>query len=639
MKYRWGLWLFLGVVLTACTLSSEDKAPEPTTQNTSVAGVATNTIEPTEENTPAATTTIEPTAQSLAAPTVDLTDTPLPSPTPTATPSITPPASLTPSINEIVPTDEPTTEPTTAPTSTQPTSAAVAPAPSETPLVAPSPVHTFVAPPTFTPAIWPTQTPITAPATLPAPTQEQGASGSAVVCATCGQLRLRESPGTAGNIITELAANTAVTIIGRTEDNVWVEISLTSGAAGWVATQYLEFTLDLSLVSITGVAENTAFPTAAPVTGPGGGDVVSGVSYTARQIFLNGRAKGNSAYTFTRVGDSITASPYFLTQIGNGAYELGEYGYLGGAISFFSGPNGRGMNPFGASSIAAHNGWSTESVLDPALSDKGICGAAETPLECEYRVVKPSVALIMFGTNDSGGLPTNQYTANLHRIVQISIDMGVIPVLSTIPPKHYDPRTDGRVAEFNQVIIATARTYDIPLWDYYSVMDSLPSDGLAPDGVHPSIPPSGSSVIFDATGLQYGYTVRNLTALQVLYTLWQQVLYDGDSAPPATSDPVIVDPGEPVDPGQPVDSGDCTGTLPARLTVGGQGRVTPGLPNKMRLEPSLASAQIGNIPGEGVFSVIGGPHCADGFLWWKVTYGSTTGWTANGDGTDYWVEP
>ena len=365
----------------------------------------------------------------------------------------------------------------------------------------------------------------------------------------------------------------------------------------------------------------------------GGIDVVTGVSSHARQIFLDGLSKGNLPHSFTRIGDSITASPYFLTPIANG-YTLGSYGYLGGAINFFSGPNGRGANPFAAASIAAQNGWSTESVLNPAQADPNICRGGETPLECEYRVVKPSVALIMLGTNDSGGLPSATYSANLSRIVQISINMGVIPVLSTIPPKHYSAATDGRVAEFNQIIIATAQTYDIPLWNYWLVMSQLPGEGLSPDGVHPSIPPSGMSAVFDETNLRFGYAVRNLTALQVLYTLWQQILYDADNAIPATLPPQP----QPTSNGGGT-TGACPGVLPPRLTVGGQGKVTPGLPNKVRISPSLAAAQVGQIPGDAVFSVIGGPQCGDGYTWWQISYSDITGWTAEGNATEYWVAP
>ena len=568
------------------------------------------TIAPTNTSAPVNTVVI-PTGTTAPTLTPVLTSTTVPA-------SVTPPSSLTPqvlpsttaSLTAIpqVPTQEISVPTTVPPTST--------------------PVQAYAPPPTFTPVVQVTQTPV--PTSVP----------SAQVCETCGNLRLRASPGTAGNVLGYLDANTSVTIIGRTQDNVWVQVALVDGSSGWVAAQYLNLNVDLNTVSITGEAEDTSYPTSVPVVAPGGIDVVTGVTSRSRQIFLDGRAKGNSAYTFTRVGDSITASPYFLTGIGSAGYSLGQYGYLQGAINFFSGPNGRGANPFAAASIATRNGWSTESVLSPGLADPGVCYAGETPLECEYRLVKPSVALIMFGTNDSGGMPSGTFAANMNRIVEISINMGVIPVLSTIPPKHYNAATDGRVAEFNQIIISTARTYDIPLWNYWSAMSQLPGEGLAGDGVHPSIPPSGLSVVLDATNLQYGYAVRNLTALQVLYTLWQQVLYDGNNAVPATAPPSQPQPtassgGETTGTG----SGDCSNAPAPRLTVGAQARVTPGLPNKVRAEPSMAAAQVGQIPGEGVFSVVGGPQCADGYRWWQVSYNGLVGWTASGSGGEYWVEP
>jgi uncharacterized protein YraI len=482
------------------------------------------------------------------------------------------------------------------------------------------PALTYVPPPTFTPVVYPT-TPY--PTALPA----------AQVCATCSQLRLRSLPGTAGDVITMLAAGTPLAIIGRTTDNAWVQVVLDDGRNGWVSAQYLDITIDLTMVSVTGSTQDV--PTA--VASLGGIDVVSGVSSHARQIFLDGRARGNLPHVFTRVGDSITASPYFLNPIGTGNYSLGQYDYLAGAISFFSGPNARGANPFVAASLAARNGWSTESVLNPANADPNVCKPGETPLACEYRFVRPSVALIMLGTNDSGGMPIESFRANLQTIVQTSINMGVIPVLSTIPSKHYNPATDQRVIDFNQVIITTSQAYDIPLWNYWKAMSVLPGEGLASDGVHPSAAGDGQNATFDPEHLKYGFPVRNLTALQVLYTLWQQVLYDGDQAPAATAPPSS---GQPVgtQPGSPSEIS-CQGAPPPNLTVGGQGRVTPGLPNKMRSQPGTAAAQVGSVPGEGVFSVIGGPVCADGYMWWQISYDGLTGWTANGSGSEYWVEP
>mgnify|MGYP005837349751 FL=1 len=604
--------------LAGCSLSGDDD-PEPTAGSTPI-GWATPRP---------ATDAAAPTATAIVLP--SLTAAPTLTPPPAQGPSATPPPTKLPLPTlTIAPTitNTPFTIITARPFATDANTPFVVVSPvAVSPFPSPTETRIFVQPPTFTPVFIP-QTPVSP--TPPPP--------SAVVCPTCSLLRLRDAPGDTGNVLGYLDANQPLTIIGRTADNAWAQVVLPDGGVGWVATEYLVLNIDLNVVSVTGAAPSAPTAVAVAPGGSSGGSaasVISGVSFTARQIFLDGLAKGNRAHAFTRVGDSISAAPQFLTQIGQGTYSLGEYGYLGAAISFFSGPNAVGANSFAAGSIAAHNSWGADSVLNPALAPAGVCRPGETPLVCEYRVAKPAVAIIMFGTNDSGGIPAETFRANLQTIVQTSIDMGVIPVLSTIPPKHYNPATDGRVIEFNQIIIALARGYDIPLIDYYTAMRGLPGDGLHPDGVHPSTPPDGVTTIFDAEHLQYGYTLRNLTALQMLYTLWQQVLYDADQAIPATAPPGATGPG--TEPGGTVY--ECPGAPPIRLRVGMTARVTPGLPNKVREQPAIGAAEVGSIPGEGIFTVIGGPRCADGYTWWQVNYQGLIGWTASGTAEEYWLEP
>lgn len=92
---------------------------------------------------------------------------------------------------------------------------------------------------------------------------------------------------------------------------------------------------------------------------------------------------------------------------------------------------------------------------------------------------------------------------------------------------------------------------------------------------------------------------------------------------------------------QPVD-GVRVCSLPPRLVAGQAGRVLPGLPNVLRSAPGVGhdSRIIGEIPGSGVFTTIEGPVCAgDGRLWWRVNYNGYVGWTAEGEGTSYWIEP
>jgi hypothetical protein len=85
----------------------------------------------------------------------------------------------------------------------------------------------------------------------------------------------------------------------------------------------------------------------------------------------------------------------------------------------------------------------------------------------------------------------------------------------------------------------------------------------------------------------------------------------------------------------------CSGfNLPSRLQVKGTGRVLPGLPNNLRAEPASTSPQLGQIPGGGVFTVLDGPRCGDqGILYWRVDYNGVQGWTGEGQGSTYWVEP
>lgn len=129
----------------------------------------------------------------------------------------------------------------------------------------------------------------------------------------------------------------------------------------------------------------------------------------------------------------------------------------------------------------------------------------------------------------------------------------------------------------------------------------------------------------------------------------------GGITPLPTANPALrltpLAPVQPVQPIQPVQPGQtqsqvqvqstCPGfNLQSRLEVNGIGRVLPGLPNNLRAKPTAASQQVGQIPGGGAFTVLSGPQCSDeGILYWFVDYNGMQGWTGEGQGSDYWVEP
>jgi hypothetical protein len=83
----------------------------------------------------------------------------------------------------------------------------------------------------------------------------------------------------------------------------------------------------------------------------------------------------------------------------------------------------------------------------------------------------------------------------------------------------------------------------------------------------------------------------------------------------------------------------CTGFLPSRLTSGIQARVTPELSNNLREQPTTSGTLVGVIPAGDMFTVLTGPMCAEGIAWWQVDYEGIIGWTAEGQGSTYYLEP
>jgi uncharacterized protein YraI len=353
----------------------------------------------------------------------------------------------------------------------------------------------------------PTQTPMTV--SVP----EGAVSGT-----TRSNVNFRSGPGTNFSIIRRLARGTIVVITGRNAAGTWLRVQV-DGQQGWLSSAYVTANGSLDGLPISDGGAITNVPSAASGSSMPG--VVPIVGSHARQIFLSGQTLGNRANVFSKVGDSITASSAFLYPIGLGGTQLDAYSALQPVIDYFSHTTARTHNSFANDSIAARNGWTSGDLLDPARGEQNGC-PGEAPLTCEYRVVRPAVALIMIGTNDAMlGVSSTHFRANLETIVQTTINVGIIPVLSTIPDNTIVP---DRIGEFNSIITSVAAGYNIPLWNYWLALQGLPGRGISGDGVHPSLGPFEGG-IFTPDGLIYGYNMRNLTALMVLDVVWRGALY------------------------------------------------------------------------------------------------------------------
>lgn len=349
-------------------------------------------------------------------------------------------------------------------------------------------------------------------------------SPDAIVKSDAAGLRLRTQPNTESNVLTNLDAKSILTIIGRSGDSEWLQVIAPNRQRGWAMARFLDIYVDVLRLPVTFGADPT--PSDAEIPASQATNVISNITNQAQRIFDRGLTVGNRANVFSKIGDSLTVATWAYYPIGWGQQQLSSYGYLQPAIDYFSADSVGDGNSFSNIPLAADNQWTTADLLNPAQGNPEICGVNETPLDCEFRIVRPSIALIMIGTNDVGVMDGATYRQNLENILDKTIARSVLPVLSTLPRRSgYDTQID----EFNDIIRTTAQQYQIPIWGFYDAIDSLPNHGLDEDGVHLSYPPVAvgqweAAANFIGDKLNYGYNVRNLTAIQVLDAIWRQVI-------------------------------------------------------------------------------------------------------------------
>jgi hypothetical protein len=114
-------------------------------------------------------------------------------------------------------------------------------------------------------------------------------------------------------------------------------------------------------------------------------------------------------------------------------------------------------------------------------------------------------------------LPAEEHETYLRQIIEFSTTQGAVPILST--------KADNLEGDYsiNASIARLSREYDIPLWNFWRATQPLPDHGLE-DEYHLTY---ARSFFDDPDRLQFGWPVRNLTALQVLDFVWRAVSEDG----------------------------------------------------------------------------------------------------------------
>ncbi|HEX2905390.1 MAG TPA: hypothetical protein VHO69_00910 [Phototrophicaceae bacterium] len=235
--------------------------------------------------------------------------------------------------------------------------------------------------------------------------------------------------------------------------------------------------------------------------------VVPTITATAVEIYQRGLELGNDPHAFSKVGDCQNVTAYFLTDYDeSGQYRLGEYSDLQPTVDQFAGSWAR-------ESAAVKPGYNVASVLSPMWADPKLCQKGENPLQCEYRLHQPSIVIISMETWWSGR-PADEYEGYLRQVAQFWMDNGVVPILGT---KADNVEGDHSI---NAAIARVGQDLDIPVWNFWAAVQPLPNHGLEKDGFHLVY---ARSFFDDAALMESGWPWRNLTALQVIDAVWQEV--------------------------------------------------------------------------------------------------------------------
>jgi hypothetical protein len=355
---------------------------------------------------------------------------------------------------------------------------------------------------------------------------------------TTAGLNVRLGPDAGYAAVALLPPQTALQIEARSPDASWVLGStLNQRFRGWMAGGYLSFSDSLALDSLP--VSDEILPLTA-FGAPNGAryrydesfrvdhsaliraraaaidldavPVIPAATERARAIYAQGARLGRDPAIVSKIGDCNSSSWLFLHPFGEGRYTLGEYADLQPVIDQYAGA-------FTLRSMAAENGLNVSAVLDPLWANPAHCQPGESPLACEYRVHNPSLAVIMFGTNDLLVLTPEQFDHALRRVVIETIQAGVVPLLSTFPPHASSPEHS---ALFNQMVIRVALDHNVPVMNLWRALKPLANHGIGADGFHLHGPITSAGDL-TPPNLESGYPVRNLVTLQALDAVWRGV--------------------------------------------------------------------------------------------------------------------
>lgn len=165
-------------------------------------------------------------------------------------------------------------------------------------------------------------------------------------------------------------------------------------------------------------------------------------------------------------------------------------------------------------------------------------------------------------------------------------------------------------------------------------------------------------ICFQATAGTWSQAAESCTTITLTATNTQPSINTSQGAPatnnqpPQTnqSNPNTFPPAQPPPPpsnsssnstgstGSSSSSSSCSSNFGITSGIRARVMLDPPISNRMRSGAGTSNSVIDTIdPGEE-FDIIGGPSCANGYVWWQVRYSNRTGWTAEGSDGQAWIE-
>jgi len=229
---------------------------------------------------------------------------------------------------------------------------------------------------------------------------------------------------------------------------------------------------------------------------------------------------------FQKVGDSITISNHFMKCFVEDELNLGAYQDLEPTFRFFNQVYLlKPKTSFDRASMSTRVGWTARDVRHGSPS----------PLEKEWIGTRPGFAFLMFGTNDATLKGVREFEREMMKNVDWLLNHGVIPLMSTVPPKLKHPESSAAIPDINAIVRVIAQARQLPLMDYHRALQAVPAYGLQDDGVHPKPYVVGFSVAHGCwltpEGLQWGMNVRNLLGLTTLDRMRRFVVENAEPEP------------------------------------------------------------------------------------------------------------